>query len=99
MTQERNQLVPEARRGAGGLVGMEDGLTLAPAGSMARPTLPKSTTLSAARIHAVDLEEQMDPLAVAEATADDRRSLATAAGQLLVIALAAAAIWWLLPRG
>jgi hypothetical protein len=88
---------PDARRGAGARA--DNGLTLTPAGSMARPTLPRSTTLSAERIHAIDLEEQMDPLAVAEATADDRRSLATAAGQLLVIALAAAAIWSLLPRG
>jgi hypothetical protein len=71
----------------------------APASSLSRPALPKSTTLSADRIHAVDLEEQMDPLAVAEATADDRRTLATLVGQLFVIGVAAAAIWWLLPTG
>jgi hypothetical protein len=68
-------------------------------GSLARPSLPRSTTLSTDRIQAVDLEEQMDPLAVAESIADGRRSVATVAGQLIVIGIAAAAIWWLLPRG
>jgi len=71
----------------------------APAGSLARPMLPTSTALSAERMHAVDLEEEMDPLAVAEATADGPRSVAMAVGQFLVIGIAAVAIWWLLPKG
>jgi hypothetical protein len=70
-----------------------------PAGSSARPSLPRSTTLSTDRLHAVDLDEQMDPLAVAESTADGRRSVAAVIGQLIVIGIAAAAIWWLLPKG
>jgi len=70
-----------------------------PAGSLARPMLPKSTMLTSDRIHAVDLEEQMDPLAVAESTADTTRSMARVMGQLLVIGIAAVAIWWLLPKG
>jgi len=61
--------------------------------------LPKSATLTSDRIHAVDLEEQMDPLAVAESTSDTDRSVARMVGQLLVIGIAAAAIWWLLPKG
>jgi hypothetical protein len=72
---------------------------LSPAGSLARPSLPQSTALSSDRIQAVDLEEQMDPLAVAESMADGRQSVATVIGQLIVIALAVAAIWWLLPTG
>ena len=71
----------------------------ATASSLARPALPKSTTLSANRMHAVDLEEQMDSLAVAESTADESRPLAAAAWQLIVIGIAAAVIWWLLPKG
>ena len=47
----------------------------------------------------MDLEEQMDPLAVAESAADGTRSFATVVGQLVVIGIAAAAIWWLLPKG
>ena len=70
-----------------------------PAGSLARPMLPKSTMLTSDRIHAVDLEEQMDPLAVAESMADTSRSIARVIGQLVVIGIAAAAIWWLLPKG
>ena len=70
-----------------------------PAGSLARPMLPKSTTLTTDRLTAVDLEEQMDPLAVAESTADTTRSIVRVVGQFLVIGIAAAAIWWLLPRG
>ena len=70
-----------------------------PVGSLARPSLPQSTVLSPDRIQAVDLEEQMDPLAVAESAADSRRSVATVMGQLIVIGIAAAAIWWLLPKG
>ncbi len=69
------------------------------AGSLARPSLPKSATLSTDRLQAVDLEEQMDPLAVAESKADGTRSLATTLGQLIVIGIAAVAIWWLLPKG
>jgi len=69
------------------------------ASSSARPCLPKSTTLSTNRLRAVDLEEQMDPLAVAESATDGTRSFATVVGQLVVIGIAAAAIWWLLPRG
>ena len=69
------------------------------AGSLARPMLPKSMTLTTDRLAAVDLEEQMDPLAVAESTADSTRSIARVVGQFLVIGIAAAAIWWLLPRG
>ena len=41
----------------------------------------------------------MDPLAVAESSPDGRRSVATVVGQLIVIGIAAAAIWWLLPKG
>jgi len=74
-------------------------LSASPTGSLARPSLPRSTTLSPDRIQAVDLEEQMDPLAVAESTVDSRRSVAAMIGQLLVISIAAAAIWWLLPKG
>gem|GEM_PF-1689490 len=70
-----------------------------PAGSLARPMLPKSTMLTSDRIHAVDLEEQMDPLAVAEATTNTTWPMARVVGQLLVIGIAAAAIWWLLPKG
>ena len=69
-----------------------------PVGSLARPSLPQSTVLSPDQIQAVDLEEQMDPLAVAESVADRRRSIATVMGQLIVIGIAAAAIWWLLPK-
>jgi len=68
-------------------------------GSLARPSLPKSTTLSSDRLEAVDLEEQMDPLAVSESKVDGTRSVATLAGQLIVIGIAALAIWWLLPKG
>jgi len=70
-----------------------------PAGSLTRPSLPQSTALSPAGILAVDLEEQMDPLAVAESMADGRQSVATVIGQLIVIGLAVATIWWLLPTG
>jgi len=41
----------------------------------------------------------MDPLAVAESRADGPRTVATVAGQLIVIGIAALAIWWLLPKG
>lgn len=41
----------------------------------------------------------MEPLAVAESTADEDRSLARVAWQLAVIGIAATTIWWLLPRG
>ena len=41
----------------------------------------------------------MDPLAVAESKADGTRSVAMVAGQLIVIGIAALAIWWLLPKG
>lgn len=67
--------------------------------SLTRPSLPRSRPLSAGQIQAVDLEEQMEPLAVAESAADSRRSVATLTGQLVVIAVAAATIWWLLPAG
>ena len=70
-----------------------------PAGSLARPSLPQSSTLSPDGIQAVDLEEQMDPLAVSESMADGRQSVATVIGQLIVIGIAATAIWWLLPKG
>lgn len=70
-----------------------------PTGSLARPSLPRSTPLSSDRIQAVDIEEQMDALAVAESAADGSRSIAMLIGQLLVIGVAAAAIWWLLPKG
>jgi len=75
--------------------------TLSPtgAGSLARPHLPQTTTLSADGMRAIDLEEQMDPLAVAESTADASQSLAVLVWQFVVIGIAAAAIWWLLPRG
>ena len=69
------------------------------AGSLARPHLPQTKPLSADGMRAIDLEEQMDPLAVAESTADASQSLAALAWQFVVIGLAAAAIWWLLPRG
>jgi len=77
----------------------ETGVSTAPAGSLARPMLPASTPLSAERMRAVDLEERMDPLAVAETSAESPRSRADLIGQFIVIALASAAIWWLLPRG
>jgi len=87
----------------------EDGHPVAPnrslayspttSGSLARPMLPKSATLTSDRIHAVDIEEQMDPLAVAESSADTDRSIGRMLGQLMVIGIAAAAIWWLLPKG
>jgi hypothetical protein len=67
-------------------------------GTLARPALPRSTALAADRRRAVDLEERMDPLAVAEATADDDQSAAGWVGRFALIALAAAAVWWLLPR-
>lgn len=67
--------------------------------SPTRPSLPRSTTLADLRIQAVDLEERMDPLAVAESMADGRQSFAAAIGQLLLMAVAAAAIWSLLPAG
>jgi hypothetical protein len=81
------------------LIPSVSGLAPLPAGSLARPGLPQSTSLSSERLRAVDLEEQMEPLAVAEATADEARSLAGVAWQLAVIGIAATAIWWLLPRG
>ena len=81
------------------LTPISSGLAVPPTGSLARPSLPRSTCLSPDRIRAVDLEEQMDPLAVAEATPDRGRSIATITSQAVVIAVAATAIWWLLPRG
>lgn len=70
-----------------------------PATSLARPSLPRSTALSASRLRGVDLDEQMDPLAVLESTADVTQSYAATLSQLVVIGIASAAIWWLLPRG
>ncbi|MFM8892707.1 MAG: hypothetical protein ACKOTB_14000, partial [Planctomycetia bacterium] len=81
------------------LTPISSGLAVTPTGSLARPSLPRSICLSPDRMRAVDLEEQMDPLAVAEATPDRRRSIATIASQAIVIGVAATAIWWLLPRG
>lgn len=81
------------------LIPTVSGLAPLPSSSPARPSLPKSTPLSAERIRAVDLDERMDPLAVAESSADDDRTLAGMAGKLAVIVIAAAVIWWLLPRG
>lgn len=81
------------------LIQADSGLASLPAGSLARPELPKSTQLSSERARAVDLDEQMDPLAVAESTADDAGTLADTAWKLAVIGIAAATIWWLLPRG
>jgi len=69
-----------------------------PSGTLARPALPRSTALAADRRRAVDVEERMDPLAVAEASADDDASTAGWIGQLALIALTGAAVWWLLPR-
>jgi hypothetical protein len=68
-------------------------------GHPTRPELPRSTTLSAAGMQAVDLAERMDPLAVAESAADGGQTLAEVVSQLVLIAIALAAIWWLLPRG
>lgn len=82
----RTDLVPAA----GGLA--------APAGSLARPELPRSTALSPAGLREVDLEERMDPLAVAEATADVPRQPVELLGRAALFALAAAAVFWLLPR-
>jgi hypothetical protein len=70
----------------------------APAGSLARPELPRSTALSPERRHEVDLEERMDPLAVAEATAEVPRKPGELLGRAVLFALAAAAVFWLLPR-
>jgi len=70
-----------------------------PATSLARPLLPRSTALSTSRLRGVDLDEQMDPLAVTESTADVTQSYAATLSQLVVIGIASAAIWWLLPRG
>ena len=81
------------------LITTSPGLATTPAGSLARPELPKSATLSADQMRTVNLEEQMDPLAVREVMVDGRQSLAESLCQLLVIGVAAAAIWWLLPRG
>lgn len=70
----------------------------APAGSLARPELPRSVALTGERLRAVDLEERMDPLAVAEASADLPRPPAELLGRAALFALAAAAVFWLLPR-
>ena len=53
------------------LIPADSGLASLPEGSLARPALPKSTPLSTARVRAVDLDEQMDPLAVSESAVDD----------------------------
>lgn len=95
---ERSDLIPISAGLTRGSVDTRD-MGPASAGSLARPSLPKSTALSPHRMQAVDLEERMDPLAVAETAADGRRSIATAVGQLIVICIAAAVIWWLLPKG
>ena len=79
------------------LIAVSDGLA-APLGSLARPELPRSAALSAARLREVDLEERMDPLAVAEATADLPRSPVELLGRAALFFLAAAAVFWLLPR-
>jgi len=79
------------------LIPSSGGLGLA-SGTLARPALPRSTALGTARLRAVDVEERMDPLAVAEVAAGDDRSAAGWAGQLALIALAGTAVWWLLPR-
>jgi hypothetical protein len=81
------------------LIPADSGLASLPEGSLARPALPKSTPLSTERVRAVDLDEQMDPLAVSESAVDDATTLADTAWKLAVIGVAAAAIWWLLPRG
>jgi len=81
------------------LIPAVSGLAPRAAGTLARPDLPTSQSLSPERMRAVDLEEQMEPLAVAESTADEARSLSGVGWQLAVIGIAAVAIWWLLPRG
>jgi len=68
-------------------------------GSLVRPELPHTMMLSTGQMRAVDLEEQMDPLAVAESTAATDRSVAALASQFFVIGVAALAIWSLLPKG
>ena len=75
--------------------------SLAPivAGSLARPELPHTLMLSTDQMRAVDLEEQMDPLAVAESTAATDRSVAALAWQFVVLGVAAVALWSLLPKG
>jgi hypothetical protein len=95
---QRSDLIPMSTGLARGPAETRD-LVAPPTGSLARPSLPRSTTLSTDGIHAVDLEERMDPLAVAESTAEGTRSVATVVGQLVVIGIAAVAIWWLLPSG
>jgi hypothetical protein len=95
---QRSDLIPIAAGLARGPTETEE-LGPSSAGSLARPSLPKSTTLSSDLLQSVDLEEQMDPLAVAESNADGTRSVAAVAGQLVVIGIAALAIWWLLPKG
>jgi len=81
------------------LIPADSGLASLSAGSLARPGLPRSTPLSSERVRAVDLDERMDPLAVSESVADGAGTLADTAWKLTVIGLAAAVIWWLLPRG
>jgi hypothetical protein len=95
---EHSDLIPTSTGLARGHAEPRD-LDASPTGFSARPSLPRSTALSPERIEAVDLEEQMDPLAVAESTVDSRRSVATVIGQLIVIGIATVAIWWLLPKG
>jgi len=81
------------------LIPAVSGLAPRAAGSLARPGLPQSSRLSPEGLRAVDLEEQMEPLAVAESTAPESHTVSGVAWQLAIIGVAAAAIWWFLPRG
>lgn len=67
--------------------------------AIARPPLPKTTPLSPANVRKVDLEEKMEPLAVAESIADRDRSPLAALIRVSLVAATAAAVWLLLPAG
>ncbi len=67
--------------------------------AIARPPLPKTTALSPAKVRQVDLEEQMEPLAVAESIADRDRSFLSVMIRVGLVAATAAAVWMLLPAG
>jgi hypothetical protein len=67
--------------------------------AIARPALPKTTALSPAKVRQVDLEEKMEPLAVAESLADRDRSALSTLIRLALVAATAAAVWLLLPAG
>ena len=67
--------------------------------AIARPPLPKTTSLSPARLQQVDLEERMEPLAVSESIAESDRSFTRSAIQLVLVVLTGFGVWFLLPSG